>query len=64
MKIKLIDNRGVTLDGKRRHEGYETDVPADLASALIRGGLAREVETPKPTGKTKTTPRVPVSQAV
>jgi len=45
MKIRLIDSRGVWLDGAPQVEGYETTVDDDTAQALIDAGMARQVHT-------------------
>ena len=43
MKIKLIDSRGIWLDGKQQASGYETTVADVTGKALIKSGLAVEV---------------------
>lgn len=47
MKIRLITDRGVWLDGKRRGAGYEADVTNAEADALADNGLAEKVQTRK-----------------
>lgn len=43
MKIKLIDSRGIWLDGKQQDSGYESTVADVTGAALIASGLAAEV---------------------
>ena len=43
MKIKLIDSRGIWLDGKQQASGYETTVADVTGKALIKSGFAVEV---------------------
>ena len=56
MKIKLIDSRGIWLDGKQQASGYETTVADVTGTALVKSGLAVEVidakvESKKPKAK-------------
>lgn len=56
MKIKLIDSRGIWLDGKQQASGYEATVADVTGKALIKSGLAVEVieakaEAKKPKAK-------------
>lgn len=47
MKIKLIDSRGIWLDGKQQASGYETTVADVTGAALVKSGLAVEVNDAK-----------------
>jgi hypothetical protein len=47
MKIKLIDSRGIWLDGKQQASGYESTVADVTGAALIKSGLAVEVNDAK-----------------
>jgi len=56
MKIKLIDSRGIWLNGKQQASGYETTVADVTGKALIKSGFAVEVidakaEAKKPKAK-------------
>lgn len=44
MKIKLITDRGVWVDGKSRGIGYEADLDDAVAQAIIDNGFAEEVK--------------------
>lgn len=57
MKIKLVDSRGIWLDGKQQASGYESTVADVTGKALIASGLAVEVNDAKvETKKTKAKP--------
>ena len=43
MKIRLTDNRGIFLNGKRRAAGYEADVTEAEADALVANGFAEKM---------------------
>lgn len=47
MKIKLITDRGVWIDGQSRGEGYEADLDEAIAEAMIENGFAEEVKATK-----------------
>ena len=47
MKIKLIDSRGIWLDGKQQASGYEATVADVTGAALVTSGLAVEVNDAK-----------------
>ena len=47
MKIKLIDSRGIWLDGKQQASGYEATVADVTGNALVKSGLAVEVNAAK-----------------
>jgi len=47
MKIKLIDSRGIWLDGKQQASGYEATVADVTGNALVKSGLAVEVNDAK-----------------
>ena len=47
MKIKLITDRGVWIDGQSRGEGYEADLDEAIAEAMIANGFAEEVKATK-----------------
>ena len=47
MKIKLIDSRGIWLDGKQQASGYEATVADVTGAALVKSGLAVEVNDEK-----------------
>lgn len=56
MKIKLIDSRGIWLDGKQQASGYEATVADVTGKALIASGFAVELievkaESKKPKAK-------------
>ena len=44
MKIKLITDHGVWIDGKSRGIGYEATLDDDVAQAIIDNGFAEEVK--------------------
>ena len=44
MKIKLITDHGVWVDGKSRGIGYEADLDDTVAQAIIDNGFAEEVK--------------------
>lgn len=44
MKIKLITDHGVWIDGQARGIGYEADLDDDVAQAIIDNGFAEEVK--------------------
>lgn len=44
MKIKLITDHGVWVDGKSRGIGYEADLDDAVAQAIIDNGFAEEVK--------------------
>lgn len=43
MKIRLTTDIGVWIDGQPRGEGYEADLDAVVAKAIIENGFAQEV---------------------
>ena len=51
MKIKLIDSRGIWLDGKQQASGYETTVADVTGKSLIASGFAVEVSAAKSESK-------------
>jgi hypothetical protein len=44
MKIKLITDHGVWIDGQARGIGYEATLDNDVAQAIIDNGFAEEVK--------------------
>lgn len=44
MKIKLITDHGVWIDGQSRGIGYEATLDDDVAQAIIDNGFAEEVK--------------------
>lgn len=44
MKIKLITDHGVWIDGQARGIGYEASLDDDVAQAIIDNGFAEEVK--------------------
>lgn len=44
MKIKLITDHGVWIDGQARGIGYEATLDDDVAQAIIDNGFAEEVK--------------------
>jgi hypothetical protein len=44
MKIKLITDHGVWVDGQSRGIGYEADLDDATAQAMIDNGFAEEVK--------------------
>lgn len=50
MKIKLVNDLGVWLDGARRGEGYETEIDDAQGKTLINLRLAEEIK-PAPAKK-------------
>ena len=44
MKIKLITDHGVWVDGKSRGIGYEANLDDAVAQAIIDNGFAEEVK--------------------
>lgn len=42
MKIKVISNRRPWIDGKPREIGYECELDAETAQAMIDNGLAEK----------------------
>jgi hypothetical protein len=45
MKIRLTDDRGIFLDGKKRREGYEAVISDEDGQCLIDAGMAKQVHT-------------------
>lgn len=44
MKIKLITDHGVWIDGQSRGIGYEADLDEAVAQSIINNGFAEEVK--------------------
>jgi hypothetical protein len=53
MKIVLIDDRGIWLDGEAREKGYEATVDPTVGEALVEAGLASELSKKQSTPKTE-----------
>ena len=51
MKIKLITDHGVWIDGQSRGIGYEADLDEAIAQSIINNGFAEEVKPVRATKK-------------
>lgn len=47
MKIRVLGNRNPVIDGQKRPNGYECDVPQAIADQLFVNNLAEEIITKK-----------------